>query len=83
MSDLHLDYLDLYLVHWPRAFAKVANTHIGLPSRPNDSMVYDFDTSFDATRGAMEKLCRPWVAKSIGLSNFNQEQIEAALRVAY
>ena len=82
LCDLQLDYLDLYLVHWPQAFAKVANTHAGFPKQPDGSIVYDFTTSIETTWGAMEKLVDCGLVKSIGLSNFNQEQIETVLRVA-
>lgn len=83
LQDLKLDYLDLYLVHWPQAFAKVPNTHIGRPTHAhNGSMIYDFSTSLEATWAAMEKLVDRGLVKSIGLSNFNQKQIEAILSVA-
>lgn len=83
LQDLKLDYLDLYLVHWPQAFAKVPNTHIGrLKHAHNGSYIYDFSTSLESTWAAMEKLVDRGLVKSIGLSNFNQEQIEAILSVA-
>ena len=82
LLDLKLDYLDLYLVHWPQAFAKVDNTHIGRPKHANGSMIYDFETSLESTWAAMENLVARGLVKAIGLSNFNQEQIEAILRVA-
>lgn len=82
LLDLKLDYLDLYLVHWPQAFAKVQGTHIGRPQHSNGSMIYDFSTSLESTWAAMESLVDSGLVKSIGLSNFNQEQIEAILSVA-
>ena len=82
LSDLQLDYLDLYLVHWPQAFAKVPNTHVGVPKHPDGEIVYDFTTSLEATWGAMENLVDRGLVKSIGVANYNQEQMERMLRVA-
>lgn len=67
MSDLGLDYLDLYLIHWPaneRQFGKKAN-------KLNQE-----------TWRAMEKLYEEGRIKAIGVSNFMPHHIERLMEKA-
>ena len=82
LGDLRLTYLDLYLVHWPQVFAHVEGSTTGRPVHANGSMVYDFATSTSATWAAMETLVTAGLARSIGLSNFNEQQIASLLPTA-
>ena len=82
LADLGLEYLDLYLIHWPQAFEKVAGTTAGRPAHSNGSMIYDFETSLADTWAAMEALQRDGLVRSIGLSNFNSLQITALEQTA-
>jgi len=68
LGDLGLAYLDLYLIHWPCAM-------ISCDSQGQDAV---FDTSFTLldTWKAMEKLVTLGLVKSIGVSNFNSDQLE-------
>ena len=75
---LGLDYLDLYLIHWPTAFKKVDETTL-FPKNPDGSMVYDLSVSPTETWLAMEKLLAKGLVKSIGVSNFNSKQISDVL----
>ena len=75
LADLKLDYVDLYLIHWPQNFAKMEDGNASTPRHPDDSIIYDFDTETMETWRAMESLVQMGLAKAIGLSNFNEQQI--------
>jgi len=56
LANLGLDYLDLYLIHWPNSTVDILETWHG-----------------------MEDVHKLGLTKSIGLSNFNEEQINRIL----
>ncbi|KAM7532433.1 hypothetical protein Aperf_G00000133119 [Anoplocephala perfoliata] len=72
LRKLGLDYLDLYLIHWPVSF----HFKKGVPIDFNDPncLVYEYHKLEDTWR-AMEELVAFGHAKSIGVSNFNKHQI--------
>ena len=72
LADLRVDYVDLYLMHWPIAFQP---GDVKMPKNPDGSMMYDH-THFLETWAAMEKLVDEGLVKHIGLSNFNSKQID-------
>jgi len=72
LSDLGLSYLDLYLIHWPVAFAKGDNP---IPVDDDGNVMFDTSVSPTETYLAMEKLVGLGLVKSIGVSNFNSKQI--------
>ncbi|KAL5264803.1 hypothetical protein ACHWQZ_G005763 [Mnemiopsis leidyi] len=80
LSDLQLDYLDLYLIHWP------VSLQPGMGLIPMDenkvSMLDSKAPTFAETWGALEKLVESGKCKNIGLSNFNIAQIEEVLSFA-
>ncbi|XP_053325471.1 aldo-keto reductase family 1 member A1 isoform X2 [Spea bombifrons] len=78
LLDLQLDYLDLYLMHWPYAFKRGDST---FPQNPDGSVQYDL-TDYKDTWKAMEKLVEKGLTKAIGLSNFNKRQMDDILGVA-
>ena len=61
LKDLQLDYLDLYLIHWPN----------------NDN----FDLTLDTWK-ALETLYDQGKVKSIGVSNFSEEQLKEVFAMA-
>ncbi|KAI8055812.1 NADP-dependent oxidoreductase domain-containing protein [Syncephalis plumigaleata] len=66
LKDLGLDYLDLYLMHWPVAFKK--NTNVSI-----DKITMDHVEKIDFTETwkAMEDLLNTGKVKAIGVANFN------------
>ncbi|KAM9384146.1 aldo-keto reductase family 1 member A1-B-like isoform 2-T3 [Pholidichthys leucotaenia] len=78
LKDLKLEYLDLYLIHWPYAFQR---GDVEFPKKEDGTLLYD-DTDYKETWAAMEKLVEKGLVRSIGLSNFNSRQIDDVLSVA-
>ncbi|KAK5618312.1 Aldo-keto reductase 1 member A1-B [Crenichthys baileyi] len=78
LKDLKLEYLDLYLIHWPYAFQR---GDVSFPRTEDGTLLYD-DTDYKVTWAAMEKLVEKGLVRSIGLSNFNSRQIDDILSVA-
>lgn len=77
LSDLGLEYLDLYLVHWPHAFLR---GEVTFPKNEDGSVKFDETIHPTDTWLAMEKLVALDLVTSIGISNFNSEQIEDVLK---
>jgi alcohol dehydrogenase (NADP+) len=71
LKNLQLDYVDLYLIHWPVGFDR---GDLLFPRNEDGTMRYDYTPLIDTWR-AMEKLVDEGLAKHIGLSNCNSKQI--------
>jgi alcohol dehydrogenase (NADP+) len=75
LQDLKVDYVDLYLMHWPSAFKR------GDSLRPTkDGKVLTDDIDFIDTYKAMEALVKKGKAKAIGVSNFSKAEMERLLK---
>ncbi|XP_063900037.1 aldo-keto reductase family 1 member B1-like [Zophobas morio] len=71
LKDLGLDYLDLYLIHWP--VSSKPNSHF--PTQPDEFI----DVPIEETWKAMESLVEKGLVKSVGVSNFSIHRIEEIL----
>ncbi|KAJ9474179.1 Xylose reductase 1 [Pseudozyma hubeiensis] len=75
LKELGLDYLDLYLIHWPVAFAPGSDL---VPKTSDGSQtVLDRETSIIDTWKALISLQKAGKVKSIGVSNFTIADLEA------
>ncbi|XP_038616159.1 aldo-keto reductase family 1 member A1 [Tachyglossus aculeatus] len=78
LDDLQLDYLDLYLIHWPHAFERGDSP---FPKNADGTIRYDY-TDYKETWKALEALVGKGLVRALGLSNFNSRQIDDILSVA-
>ena len=70
LKDLQLDYLDLYLMHWPVAQKK----GVAMPESSED-MVSLNDLPVELTWAGMEEAQMKGLAKAIGVSNFGKKKL--------
>ncbi|XP_036377099.1 aldo-keto reductase family 1 member A1-B isoform X1 [Megalops cyprinoides] len=78
LKELRLEYLDLYLIHWPYAFQR---GDVPFPKKEDGTLLYD-NIDYKVTWAAMERLVGKGLVRAIGLSNFNSRQIDDVLSVA-
>ena len=71
LKDLQLDYLDLYLIHWPVAFKH----GVGFPSGDEDYLSLD-EVPIIETWNAMVEAKKKGFVKHIGVSNFSIKKLK-------
>lgn len=79
LKDLQLEYLDLYLVHWP--FPNFHAVGCDVDSRSPDAKPYIHE-NYMRTWRAMEQLVAEGLVKNIGTSNMTIPKMELLLRDA-
>ncbi|VDO02530.1 unnamed protein product [Rodentolepis nana] len=73
IKNLGVQYLDLYLIHWPMSFQFKKDVPFDIMD--SNTLVYEHHKIEDTWK-AMEQLVTAGLVKSIGVSNFNKRQIE-------
>lgn len=78
LAELELDYLDLYLIHWPVSFKPGKEL---MPTDPSDSndVAIDNSVTLAETWKAMTALPKT-KARSVGVSNFSIDHLEAIIK---
>jgi aldehyde reductase len=77
LENFALDYVDLYLMHTPIGYEYRSDEEL-MPKDADGNIAFS-DVDYLDTWHAMEKLVDLSLAKSIGVSNFNSEQITRIL----
>ncbi|CAL5346448.1 unnamed protein product [Camellia sinensis] len=75
LRELKLEYLDLFLIHWPMSMKPGA---IEYPPKTEDIVPMDFKSVWEA----MEDCQRQGLTKSIGVSNFTPKKLDQILACA-
>lgn len=78
LKNLRLSYVDMYLIHWPMGYKEDGEL---FPVDAEGKVAYS-DVDYLDTWKEMEKLVKDGLVKSIGVSNFNKNQIERVLAAA-
>ncbi|XP_048608487.1 NADPH-dependent aldo-keto reductase, chloroplastic-like isoform X1 [Brassica napus] len=73
LQNLQLDYVDLYLMHWP---VRMKKGSVGLD--PENLLPVDIPRTWKA----MEALCDSGKARAIGVSNFSTKKLETILELS-
>lgn len=79
LNDLKLEYLDLYLVHWP--FPNFHPAHCDVTARSPDAKPYIHENYMKTWR-QLEKLVGMGLVRNIGTSNMTIPKLELLLRDA-
>jgi aldehyde reductase len=78
LADLDVAYIDLFLIHWPMGLKEGGEL---FPTDENGHWIGS-EVDYVETWKAMEEVQKKGLTKSIGVSNFNSEQIKRILEIA-
>jgi glycerol 2-dehydrogenase (NADP+) len=76
LDDLNLDYVDLYLMHWPVTLPSTSPESYG----KEDRTAHDPEWDFTDTWREMEKLLDIGKVRAIGVANFSTVNLEKLLQ---
>ena len=76
LADLGVDYVDLYLMHWPCPFKAGESSF----PKGEDGKVIPGSADYVDTYKAMEECYRKGKARAIGVSNFSRAEMERLVR---
>jgi len=79
LSNLGLEYVDIYLVHGPPGIKNTGNDEEVFNFDENGCINYDYETDLISLWKGMERMVEKGKAKTIGVSNFNENQISRIL----
>lgn len=71
LENLQLEYIDLYLIHWPIAYKK----GVLMPSGPEDLLPLE-TIPLESTWMAMQSLKKQGLVKHLGVSNFSISKLQ-------
>jgi alcohol dehydrogenase (NADP+) len=77
LDRLQLEYLDLYLIHWPVAF----KSGVGSPQKPSDFYSLE-EVPILETWKQMEQVKKEGMARHIGVSNFSDVKLKDLINKA-
>jgi alcohol dehydrogenase (NADP+) len=77
LADLKLDYLDLYLIHWPITL----KPGVGFPESADD-WIDPKDLPIEEVWQGFEKLAGTGLTRHLGVSNFSKEKVRRVLEIA-
>lgn len=76
LNNLGLDYINLYLIHWPMPYKSGDDLFPVNANGKPDIVDIDYLETWQGMEGVLEK----GLTKDIGVSNFNSEQIERLIK---
>jgi len=80
LESLQLDYVDLYLLHSPIGLQYVSDDN--LSPKKDGKILYDMTTDLEAIWRSMEKEVDGGRTKAIGVSNFDEDQVDRIAKLA-